>query len=147
MDAATLTRTAEDEIGALIDQWREATLARDIDRVMACYAPDVLAFDAIGALQFKGRDAYRQHWQACFSQMQGAMTFEISELQITTSQDLAVFHYIARCGGTCDGEEKSGWMRVTGCCRRTRGPWRIVHEHFSSPFDPMTGQVLNVGPA
>jgi uncharacterized protein (TIGR02246 family) len=150
MVAATLTRTDdsdEREIRTLIDRWVAATKAQDLETVMACYTPDVLAFDAIGALQFKGRDAYRKHWEACFSYMQsGEMIFDISELSVTAGQDLAYFHYIARCGGCCDGEEKIGWMRVTGVCRTSKGEWRIVHEHFSSPFDPMSGQVINEGP-
>jgi uncharacterized protein (TIGR02246 family) len=148
MDAATLTpTTAQGEIRALIDRWVAAAKAQDLETVMASYTPDVLAFDAIGALQFKGRDAYRQHWEACFSHMQGGeMIFDISELSVTAGQDLAYFHYIVRCGGECDGETKVGWMRVTGVCRRDKGQWRIVHEHFSSPFDPMSGKVLNEGP-
>jgi uncharacterized protein (TIGR02246 family) len=150
MEAATLTRTAhtaEDEIRALIDRWTAATKSQDLKTVLDCYTPDVLAFDAIGALQFKGREAYGKHWEQCFSYMQGGeMVFEISELSVTTGQDLAYFHYIARCGGCCDGEEKTGWMRVTGVCRKSKGQWRIAHEHFSSPFDPMTGQVINVAP-
>ena len=32
-------------------------------------------------------------------------------------------------------------MRVTVCYRRMGGEWRVVHEHVSLPFDPMTGQV------
>ncbi len=149
MEAATLSRTtAEGEIRALIDRWAAAAKAQELETVMACYTPDVLAFDAIGALQFKGREAYRKHWETCFSYMPsgGEMIFDISELAITTSQDLAYFHYIARCGGSCNGEEKIGWMRVTGVCRKSSGQWRIVHEHFSSPFDPMSGQVINTGP-
>jgi uncharacterized protein (TIGR02246 family) len=150
MDVATQTRTAntaEAEISALINRLVGATIAKDLDTVVTCYAPDVVAFDAIGAFQFKGLASYRKHWEACFADMPpGGMTFEPSELSITAGDDLAFFHYVARCGGSCNGEEKFGWMRVTGCCRRIKGQWRIVHEHYSSPFDPSTGQVLNVGP-
>ena len=74
--------TDESQIRALIDDWADALRAKDIDRVMSHYAPDVLAFDAIAQLQFKGRDAYRQHWQACLSMCQDPSIFEIHELGI-----------------------------------------------------------------
>jgi ketosteroid isomerase-like protein len=33
-------------------------------------------------------------------------------------------------------------MRVTACYRREAGQWRIVHEHWSAPFDMMSGTAL-----
>lgn len=67
MASKDIMTTDEDQIRALIDDWAGALRAKDIDRVMSHYAPDVLAFDAIAQLQFQGRVAYRQHWQACLS--------------------------------------------------------------------------------
>lgn len=139
-----MTRTDEKaEIHALLEDWATAARAGDLENIMAAYAPDVLAFDAIGELQFKGAEAYRKHWQACMTMCSGPMTFEIHDLDIETGGDLAFAHYLARCGGTGpDGKEQSGWMRVTVCCRRTNGTWKIAHEHFSAPFDPQTGKAL-----
>jgi uncharacterized glyoxalase superfamily protein PhnB len=34
------------------------------------------------------------------------------------------------------------WMRVTACFKRIEGRWRIVHEHVSVPFNPMTGEAV-----
>ena len=33
------------------------------------------------------------------------------------------------------------WLRVTVCYRRIEGNWRVVHEHVSVPFDPITEKV------
>ena len=33
-------------------------------------------------------------------------------------------------------------MRATVCFRKTGRAWRIVHEHFSAPFDPESGKAL-----
>jgi ketosteroid isomerase-like protein len=33
-------------------------------------------------------------------------------------------------------------MRVTACYRRDGGQWRIVHEHWSAPFDMASGAAL-----
>ena len=143
MEAVAYKVTSEDEIRDLLESWRDAAQAKDVERIVSYYAPDILAFDAIGQLQFKGRDAYQKHWQACMTMCPGAMIFEIHDLEITAQGDLAFGHYLSRCGATMpDGEEKSGWMRATVGCRKVNGKWTIVHEHFSAPFDPESGKAL-----
>lgn len=134
---------AEADIRARVESWRQAFFAQDIDAIMSHYAPDVLAFDAIGQLQFKGIDAYRAHWQACMGMCTGPLVFDMQDLEITAADDIAFGHYVCNCGGTNEkGEQQSGWMRVTLCFRREGAQWLIVHEHFSSPFDPVTGKAL-----
>jgi ketosteroid isomerase-like protein len=32
------------------------------------------------------------------------------------------------------------WWRATVCCRKVDGPWMVVHEHASAPFDAETGR-------
>jgi ketosteroid isomerase-like protein len=134
---------AEAEIRARIDGWTKAACGKDIDGVMPHYAPDVVAFDAIAALQFKGAEAYRKHWQACLEMCPGPTTFEIHDLDITARDDVAFSHYLVHCVGKGpDGEEHGGWMRATVCFRKTNDAWLIVHEHFSAPFDPESSKAL-----
>lgn len=143
MHTETLQTTARDEIRAAIDDWIEAVQARDVDRIMALYAPEVVSFDAIVALQFKGWDAYRDHWRACLDMSPGEMVFRVQDLTVTAEREIAFGHYLVNCGGTNDkGELQSGWMRATVCWRRIDGRWRIVHEHFSAPFDFESGKAL-----
>jgi uncharacterized protein (TIGR02246 family) len=133
----------EAQIRALIDDWAKAARAKDIDAIFAHYAPDIVAFDGIGQLQFKGRDAYRKHWEACIAMCSGPMIFEVHDLDIEAGDDLAFAHYLSRCGGTgTDGKEQAGWFRATVCLRNTRGRWQVAHEHFSAPFDPESGKAL-----
>jgi ketosteroid isomerase-like protein len=103
-------------------KWAKAARAKDIDGVMSHYAPDVVAFDAIAALQFRGAAAYKKHWEAYFTLCSGPTTFEIHDLDITAQDDVAFGHYLIRCGGTGpDGKEHSGWMRATVCSGRRTG--------------------------
>jgi uncharacterized protein (TIGR02246 family) len=143
MEAVAYRTTPEDEIRDMLESWREAAQAKDVERIVSYYAPDILAFDAIGRLQFKGRDAYKTHWEACMAMCPGAMIFEIHDLEITAQGDLAFGHYLSRCGATGpDGKEKAGWMRATVGCRKVNGKWMVAHEHFSAPFDPESGKAL-----
>ena len=131
----------ETEIRALIDDWTRAFLAKDLDGIMAHYAPDIVAFDAISALQFKGKETNRDHWQTCLGFCQGPMKFELHELTVTASEDVAFSHSLSHCGGTNDeGEEQACWMRGTVCYRKLDGTWRVTHEHFSAPFDMESGK-------
>jgi uncharacterized protein (TIGR02246 family) len=139
-----MTRTdAETEIRDLLEDWAAAARSGDLEGVMAAYAPDIVAFDAIAQLQFKGAEAYRKHWQMCVEMCSGPMTFEIHDLAIEAEGGFGFAHYLVRCGGTGpDGMEHTGWMRVTVCCRRTGDRWQVAHEHFSVPFDMESGKAL-----
>jgi uncharacterized protein (TIGR02246 family) len=142
--ALQMTRTDEEtQIRGLIEDWAKAARAKDVAAIFAHYAPDILAFDAIAQLQFKGTDAYRKHWEACMAMCAGPMIFEVHDLDIEARDDVAFGHYLSRCGGTGpDGKEQVGWMRATFGCRKTNGRWKIAHEHFSAPFDPESGKAL-----
>jgi uncharacterized protein (TIGR02246 family) len=142
--ALKMTRTdANGEIRGLLEDWAKAARASDIDAIMTAYAPDILSFDAVGQLQFKGAQAYRKHWEACIAMCSGPMIFEIHDLGIETGDDVAFGHYLLKCGATGeDGKEQTGWMRVTVCCRRTNQRWLVAHEHFSVPFDMESGKAL-----
>lgn len=147
MNTGNTDTTAEGEIRQQMDSWLKAVLALDIDGIMSHYAPDVRAFDAIAQLQFKGVDAYRKHWEACFSMCSpGQMIFEIHDPEIVADDTVGFCHSLIRCGGTDGEEEKVGWMRMTVCYRKIAGTWKVVHEHFSMPFDMESGKVLDLQP-
>lgn len=133
----------EREVRALLNRWVETSTAKDLDALMTCYAPDVRAFDAIAQLQFKGKEAYRKHWEYCLGFVEGEMLFKIHDPDITIREDVVFCHFLATCGCTDEnGEEQIGWTRGTVCLRKTDGEWRIVHEHYSMPFDPENMKVL-----
>ena len=132
----------DDRVRGLLDAWCRAVNAMDLDAIFDCYTPDIVAFDAILQLRFKGALAYRKHWRECLDGC-GAMRFEIHDLETASAGDVAFAHYLARCGGTGpDGTEHDGWMRATVGCREVAGRWLVTHEHFSAPFDPMSGKSL-----
>ena len=129
------SQTTETEIKALIETYRQAVMEKNVEKVMALYDDNIVSFDAIQALQFKGKVAYRAHWQACMEMCPGPHKFDFHQV--------AFAHWLAYCGGTNDkGEEQACWMRTTACYQRVAGQWKIVHEHWSAPFDPMAGTAL-----
>jgi ketosteroid isomerase-like protein len=136
-------KTEEARIRKQIEDWAVKFRAKDLDGIMSIYAPDIVSFDAIARLQFKGADEYRKHWETCLSFGQGPIIFEMHELDITASDDVAFSHCLNWCGGTDEsGEEKASWMRATVCWRKLNGKWKVVHEHYSAPFDMETGKAM-----
>jgi uncharacterized protein (TIGR02246 family) len=129
------------EILQLVDQWKHALCARDLDALMQHYASDVVFFDAVPPHEHRGADAYRRTWEAMFDFLPPRLDSETRDMSIRTSGDLAVMHCLQRLVNADTGEAATcGWVRVTVCYERQQGAWRVVHEHVSVPFDPATSQ-------
>ena len=103
--------SADTEIQTLINTYREAVMKKDVEKVMALYADDIVSFDAIKALQFKGKPAYREHWVECMEMCPGPHVFEFHEIAIESADNIAFAHWVANCGGTNDKVKP----RAAGC--------------------------------
>jgi len=132
----------EARIRQLHEEFERAIAAKDLDRILAQYADELVAFDAIGPLQFKGVADYRAHWQRCFEFCQGEGFFETHELHVEVGGELAYSRMLNHCGGpNAEGQMQSAWMRGSRVWARRDGDWKVIHEHFSMPFDMQAGQV------
>ena len=129
------------EIESVMRDWLAAAKAGDSDRLRNHYAEDIVSFDAVMQLQFKGRDAYMKHWEVSFENCPGPLHFELSDTAVEANDALGFSRSLLQCGYTDDdGNEHLAWMRVTACYRKVAGRWVIAHEHFSAPFDPENGK-------
>lgn len=133
--------TDEGGVKAVIDQWSTAFSARDVNGVMAVYAPDVIAYDIVPPLQYTGKDAYRKDYEQFFAQYKGPINVELRDLHIYTSGDLATAICLERLSGTMtNGEQSNMWLRTTSIFRKEGGKWLDVHDHISVPTDFQTGK-------
>jgi ketosteroid isomerase-like protein len=98
------------EVSARIEDWAAALRAKDIEGIMASHSADVLAFDCRSQLEFKGADAYRRHLEACMPCMQGAMLFDLHDLNIVAQDEVAFCH--SRCAV---GREQTARSTAAGC--------------------------------
>lgn len=90
------TSPDESEIRQLMNEWRDALCAKDADRMVAHYAPDVLLFEVTPPYQHKGPETYRANWQACFPYLPPSLGSEIREMVVTVKGDLAFAHGLHR---------------------------------------------------
>jgi uncharacterized protein (TIGR02246 family) len=142
MTTAVRKVNEETELRQLIDEWTKALRAKDIDGVMANYAPDVVVFGITGPLKYSGWKQHREFWENMFKTIDGPIDYEMRDLTITAKGDVAFSHGINRMGGRSKKGPEDTWIRVTVCYRRTNGKWLVTHEHVSVPFDMKTGQAL-----
>lgn len=140
--------TDKAEIQRLIDHWTKAIHDKDIDGIMSVYAPEVVVFDIVPPLQYKGKDAYRIDYTKSLDPYKAPIDTEIRDLTITTGDTVAFSRSIQHLSGSLKNGEKSElWMRVTDCYRKINGKWLVVHEHISVPADFETGKaVLDLKP-
>jgi len=131
----------EVQISALIVDKIKAVRAKDIDGAMSSYAPDVLSFDVVNPLQYKGADSIRKRLMEWFSSFQGSIGLEIRDLSITTGDGVAFSHCLNHVSATTKaGGKLDMWWRETACYRKINGMWLITHQHSSVPFDVESGK-------
>ncbi|WP_248323122.1 nuclear transport factor 2 family protein [Caballeronia sp. Sq4a] len=120
----------EARIRELTEAWRQAVLAKDAAALVAHYAPDVVVFDVVPPAWMTGVARYRDNWQRWFDSISGPLAFDIVDMRIAVSGELAYVHSLNRvaAGGRDD------IVRATVCFRKIDGDWRVVHEHASVPL-------------
>jgi uncharacterized protein (TIGR02246 family) len=125
----------EGQIRLLIDNWAKALRAKDVDGIMASYAPDVTSFDLAPPLQYLGTNAYRKSLEQWLPSFAGPVGYEVHDLNIAAGDGAAFCHSLNRITGTrTNGEKTDVWVRATVCLAKIDGAWKVTHEHVSVPF-------------
>lgn len=126
----------ETQIRELVNNWVQAVRAKDINGVMANYAPDVLSFDVLPPLQYTGLEAARKRAKEWLASFQGPINYDMGDLSITVGDDVAFCHSTNRVRGTkSDGGMVDMSVRATVCFRKIDGKWLVTHQHISVPVE------------
>ena len=131
----------ETAIRTLITAWSRAVEGKDPAAIVTAYTPQTVLYDAIPPARTVGAQAIAAVWAQCLPYFPERFRSEHEDLVVEVDGDLAfvhgLHHFVPEPAGHPCG---STWMRVTACYKRIGGEWRVVHEHVSVPFDPMTGK-------
>jgi len=129
----------------ILDVYRDAVLAKDVDGFLALYAADARIFDMWGAWSYDDAEAWRRNVEGWFASL-GSETVGVAfdDVRTIATGDLVVAQaFVTYRGLSADGTElRSMQNRVTFALGRRDGGWRIVHEHSSSPAAFETGKVM-----
>jgi ketosteroid isomerase-like protein len=120
-------------IRSLITHWARAMGEKDAEAVSRFFAKDVVTFDLAPPLKHTGFD--RKALIEWFKTWKGRIGYEVTDLVLTVSSDLAVARSLDHMTGTkTDGEQVDLWTRSTVCFRKSDGDWKVMHVHGSVPF-------------
>ncbi|MDL5155533.1 YybH family protein [Actinomycetospora termitidis] len=123
----------ETEIRELIHRWATAVHAGDLAGVTADHTEDVVMFDVPPPHRgVRGAAEYREVWPGFFEWQASGACFEIDELDVTASGDVAWAQALLRCGTPDElAAAPDVRLRLSLGLRREGGRWAIAHEHHS----------------
>jgi uncharacterized protein (TIGR02246 family) len=132
------------DVAALLESYREAVYAKDVEAFVAIFADDVRVFDMWGTWSHDGIDSWREMAVGWFGSLGDELVrVAFDDVQTTVGDDTAVLSaFVTFAGLSADGEElRSMNNRLTWGLRKTGGTWKVVHEHTSAPVEMATGKV------
>lgn len=125
---------AETAIRRLDTELTEAARERDVERAMACYAPDVEVFRSESGQEESGIEALRKAEELRFSTIAGPVRREVTGFRLRVDESIAFSHALVRTRATLtDGGTLDTTERVTTGYREAGDRWLIVHQHTSVP--------------
>ncbi|MFJ7071790.1 nuclear transport factor 2 family protein [Streptomyces sp. NPDC098781] len=128
---------AEAEIRALDAELTSALRERDVDRMAACYTPDVAEFR--DGQVHRGVGALRKSMEEGLGHLTGPVTREVLESHLQLDESVAFAQALVRLRATrVDGARIDDLMHVTTGYRNVGPRWLIAHEHVSptTPTSP-----------
>jgi ketosteroid isomerase-like protein len=133
-------------IRQVLDDYKAAVWAKDVEAFVALYDAEVRVFDMWGVWSQVGLAAWRAMAVGWFGSLgTERVAVEFSEVQASVSAELAIVHAFVRYAaiGADDEPLRALDNRMTLALRRDAGgAWKVVHEHTSAPLDHSTTQAV-----
>jgi ketosteroid isomerase-like protein len=127
----------ETQIRDLMNDYTAAMRKGDADWIVEHRTADIALYSLAPPLRQTVQDALSADGlRAWFGTFAGPVDFEIRDLDITESGELAYAHALTRLTATPLGSDESFtlWFRTTWGYRRENDGWVIALEHESVPF-------------
>jgi ketosteroid isomerase-like protein len=106
-----------------------AVSLKRIERVMAIYAPDVVAYDAGSGQLYKGADAYRKAWQDRLARYHGLTTFNSDSGTLVAEDNMISSYGVWQIDShDASGAPTEDTAKVLDVFRKEAGAWKIVQE-------------------
>jgi len=132
-------------VRGVLEAYKAAVFARDVDAFIALYDTDLQVFDMWGQWSHRGLAAWRTMATQWFGSLgTERVVVDFSEVQTVVSPDLAVAHaFVTYTAIGADGAKLRALdNRLTVALKPQGGVWKIVHEHTSAPIDFETAKAV-----
>jgi len=135
----------ERPIMQVLDAYKAAVFAKNVDAFVALYDQDVCVFDMWSKWSYNGIEAWRKLVTDWFGSLgTERVSVDVSDVRVVAAQDVAVVYaFVTYRGLSAEGEALRAMSnRLTLALKQRSGTWRIVHEHTSAPVDFETSKVI-----
>jgi ketosteroid isomerase-like protein len=132
----------EKQVQQVLEAYKSAVRAKDVEAFMRMYDRDVRVFDTWGVWSYEGAASWRVAVEGWFTSL-GAEGVRVAfeDVQIIAEKDSAfVSAIVTYTGVSAEGEELRAMQNRISWALKTRGhALRVFHEHTSAPvgFDDM----------
>ena len=131
---------SETEIRGLIETLLEAIRKKNIDAILPYFSEDIIQFDIVNPLQYKGAEGIKKRMEEWFGTFIGNIEIDAIELDITANESIGFVHCLKHVNGNTKNGKLDMYWRETSCYEKTNGEWLITHQHSSVPFDTSNGK-------
>jgi ketosteroid isomerase-like protein len=123
-------------IAQVIEAYKSAVYAKNVETLMHLYDQSVRVFDAWGVWSYEGSDAWRlaaEGWLKSLGTERVKVTFE--DVKATTVREFAYVSAIVTYAGVSENGEPLRAMqnRLSWVLKLSGHVLRVVHEHTSAP--------------
>jgi ketosteroid isomerase-like protein len=132
------------EIVMVLDKYKSAVFAKDVESFLSLYDDNVQVFDMWGSWSYKGIASWRKMVAEWFGSLGNErVRVEMSEIQTKTISNFGYASAIVKYSAVSSEGEVLRWLenRMTMVLELVGPDWKIVHEHTSAPTDPETLKV------
>jgi ketosteroid isomerase-like protein len=130
--------TLDKSITRVLETYRTAVHAKDVQTLMHLYDPDVRVFDAWGVWSYEGAEAWQRAVEGWFTSL-GTERVQVSfaDVTISESRESAVVSTIVTYAAVdaAGAPLREMQNRLTWALKVSGHVLRIVHEHTSVPMD------------
>ncbi len=135
----------EQPILQVLDTYKTAVNAKDVNTFVSLYDQDVVVFDMWGEWSYKGVDAWRRMVTDWFGSLGSeSVVVEMDNAQVIAESSIAIVHaFVTFKGISAEGKELRAMQnRFTWVLKNRDGVWKILHEHSSAPIDLETSKAI-----
>lgn len=130
---------AETRIRRLDSELTEAARDRDVDRALACYAPDTSVVLPDSGPEPLDREALRKAQQGAYADLLGPVRREVLSFRLRVDESVAFAHALVRIDADrADGTARTLTLHVSTGYRAVADRWLIAHEHVSAAGDGLS---------
>lgn len=129
----------------ILESYKAAVLAKDVEAFLALYDDEVHVFDLWGAWSLHGIEAWRSMAVGWFTAVgDERIIVDIAQVGSTRLGELAIGHaFLTYTAMSTDGTAlRSLDNRITAALRKVEGVWRIFHEHTSVPIEHISAKAM-----